>query len=377
MFPNEVDGFLSFPFENFVVLGDYVATVSKEDGFIECQLTGAGQGSRVTSRHPLAKIPGVETIGLERDAVETEDFDEVTDTRSSLLSENWRLSVALDGVGIEISVPTENFKKLFGPGYTIKVSGIASTSHDGALESLERFAQAMLLDLDLVYATPVRLATRRQSSRSRRRIQPDHAPKFPQNQYASQPLELYWYGRSAAGLPLLEYLAYYQSIEYFFPFFAREQTMNAVRSQLLHPGFHAHDDAALSRLINLASPAARGGLAEREQLRATIRASIPESELRDFFASLPEYPDHFCSKKQSVRHVGVIQLEHNSLDIRDQVADRIYAIRCRIVHAKQDGGGTNDEVLLPSSTEAGSLQSDVELVRLIAQKALVARASRS
>jgi len=223
----------------------------------------------------------------------------------------------------------------------------------------------------------VQLAKKSLLRRRRDPERPSHAPRFPRNRYATQARELYEYGRSAAGLPLLEYLAYYQSVEYFFPFFAREETVNSVRAQLLHPRFDAQDDAALNRLINLSAPAARGGMAERDQLRASVRAVIVEEDLRDFIASSDEYKDHFCSKNQSVKSVGTIQLTGQQADLRDQVADRIYAIRCRIVHAKQDGGGTNVDVLLPSSSEASSLQADIDLVRLIAQRALVARAARA
>jgi hypothetical protein len=213
--------------------------------------------------------------------------------------------------------------------------------------------------------------------RPRRSAPSEHPPKFPRNQYAGQALELYQYGRFAAGLPLLEYLAYYQSLEYFFPFFAREQTVNSVRSQLLHPAFDAEDDGALGRLINLAAPAGRGGMAEREQLRATVRACISEAVLREFMESDVSYTQHFCDKKQAVKGVGTIQLSQTQTDLRDQVADRIYAIRCRIVHAKQDGGAANVDVLLPASAEADSLQVDIELVRMVAQHALVARAARA
>ena len=56
-----------------------------------------------------------------------------------------------------------------------------------------------------------------------------------------------------------------------------------------------------------------------------------------------------------------------------QVANRIYDIRCRIVHAKEDGGPSgNTDVLLPFSAEADLLGPDVMLVRFVAQKAIIA-----
>jgi hypothetical protein len=58
-------------------------------------------------------------------------------------------------------------------------------------------------------------------------------------------------------------------------------------------------------------------------------------------------------------------------DLRNDVADRIYDIRCKIVHAKGDGGPAKVEALLPFSKEADSLGFDIGLVRYIARRVLI------
>ncbi len=374
---DEIEDLLEFDFESWIALGDYQALVDSKSGKIEAQVTtGAGPIGR--SSYALSTIPGVEH--LESDPATEDDTDPQVDEISpprSPRGRDWRLRLERDGVTLELSPASPNFRALFrGRGATLKIEGVRTSSHDTALEALERLAGGLLFDLDLVYGIVAQLSKRRRVNRPRRRNRPDKSPVFPRNQYASQALELYQYGRAAAGLPLLEYLANYQSIEYFFPYFAREQAVHLVRAQLLHPGFDATDDVALSRLINAAAPAGRTGMTERDQLRATVRASVNEADLDEFFVELADYVNHFSSKKQPIKAVGQITLSGNRPDLRDQVADRIYAIRCRIVHAKQDGGVRDQEVLLPASAEADSLQPDIELVRFIAQRALVARAAR-
>ncbi|QCR19566.1 hypothetical protein [Agrococcus sp. SGAir0287] len=373
-FPSSFQSLLDEHFEDFVVLGDYVAVVSKSTGAIEAALTARSPAGRNIVAHQLRRLPGIVKNGESDPEVALPlDQDDAGLSRASSL-DDWSLSVSNEGVSVTLSAATKAFSTLFDPGPTVKVTGVVTSDHDTALEALERYANGFVFDLDVVYGVPVQIARKSLASRQRRQEAPEHPPAFPRNHYAAQALELYQYGRSASGLPLLEYLAYYQAIEHFFPFFAREQTVNAVRTQLLHPGFDARDDAALYKLINLAGPGGRSGPGEKEQLRATVRACVEEADLKDFIQSLPEYTDHFCSKQQSVKGIGVINID-NSNDLRDQVADRIYALRCRIVHAKQDGGGHAD-VLLPSSRETESLQADVELVRLVAQRALIARAAR-
>jgi hypothetical protein len=58
-------------------------------------------------------------------------------------------------------------------------------------------------------------------------------------------------------------------------------------------------------------------------------------------------------------------------DLRNEVADRIYDIRCKIVHAKSDGGPSNAEPLLPFSKDADSLGFDIGLARYIARRVLI------
>lgn len=376
VFPRDVEDFIGIEFENYTVLGDYVAAVDTTSGRIEALVVGPRNAGSVNTGRIFSLLPGVEVVTEGDPELHKEAFEDGGDPRQ-VSAQNWRLAVEQSGVSIEISPASAAFEILLERGVTIKVDGTKTSSHDEALEVLERYAAAMLFDLDVVYGVHILLAKRRRQNRRRRLERPNHPPKFPRNRYAGQALELYQYGRSAAGLPLLEYLAYYQSLEYFFPFFSKEQTVHSVRSQLLHPGFDPLDDAALNRLINLAAPAAKTGMAEREQLRATIRACMTETDVSDFVESLPEYSEHFCSRKQKIKGVGTFHLSGNQIDIRDQAADRIYAIRCRIVHSKQDGGGNSQDVLLPSSAETESLLADVELIRLVAQRALIARAARA
>ncbi len=373
VFPRDAERYLALEFESYVILGDYMSTVDTRTGHIEAMLEGGGPTSRLV--RALQELPGV---GVEegREPDPEMEFADVP-ANGSTQESDWRVLVEQDGVSIELSSASPVLQAFFRGSVSVKVAGVKTTTHDQALEALERYASAFLFDLDLVYGIALQMTRKRQGNRARSRQRPERPPRFPRNQYAGQALQLYQYGRTSAGLPLLEYLAYYQTVEHFFPFFAREQTVHAVRSQLLDPRFDATNDAALSRLISLAAPVGRAGLPERDQLRATVRACVDSAVLRDFFNSAPEYHDHFCSKRQVIKGVEPIQLTGNHADLRDQVADRIYAIRCRIVHAKQDGGGTYEEVLLPSSSEAGSLQADIELLRMTAQLALVGRAARA
>lgn len=59
-------------------------------------------------------------------------------------------------------------------------------------------------------------------------------------------------------------------------------------------------------------------------------------------------------------------------DLRNDVADRIYDIRCKIVHTKAGVDDSSFELLLPFSKDAEQLHHDIELIRFIARSVLVA-----
>ena len=62
----------------------------------------------------------------------------------------------------------------------------------------------------------------------------------------------------------------------------------------------------------------------------------------------------------------------NSPSFLDEVADRVYQIRNRIVHAKGDPRYREARVLLLRTHEAHSLWPDVELMRFLASEAIPA-----
>lgn len=367
---------LAANFENFIFLGDHEAFVDKASGQIEAQLSPVSNS--LNSRTALWGLPGVEL--LDDEVHEADDSADDIDPSPARRPDKWRLRVEKEGRSIEISPSSDAAKSLWNTAstrVTIKLIGFTTTTHDQAVEVLEKYGNALLFELDVLYGVAANIQRRRIPVRRTPQERAARPPSFPENQYAQEALALYQYARTASGLPLLEYLAYYQSLEYFFPVFAREQTVRSLRTALLNPRFDPTDDGAVNRLINLSAPAVRAGVAEREQLRATVRACIEAEDLREWVKSSDAHIEHFCSKKQAIKGVAPIRIEGDQSDLRDQAADRIYAIRCRVVHTKQDGGGPGDELLLPSSAETESLRLDVELVRLVAQRALFARAARS
>lgn len=362
--------FMAAPIADLIFLGEYNAIFNKSTGDIEARITSAAVNAPQTlSGQHLWKLPGAE--------VEVDEDEDDEEFRVESSPSKWRLRLEDDQKAIELSPVTPVASLFFGvhgSAVTIKLSGFGATYHDDALEVLEGQSRTLFFDLDVMFSRTLRLVRRAQ--RTGLHIQDDvsHPPAFPRNSYSQEAVDLYHYGRSAGGLPLLEYLAYYQALEYFFPSFAHEEVTKALRTAIASPRFNPASDGDIAKLINTARPAVQAGLGEREQLRATLRAAVTTAALREFIQSMGDGGTQLTAKKQPIR--GLLPLQTGQNDLREALADRIYTIRCRIVHTKQDSTTNGLEILLPTGPEASALGPEISLIRYVAQQAILARAQR-
>ena len=128
----------------------------------------------------------------------------------------------------------------------LKIEGLRISQHDQALDLLERIANTVFFQIDLSINLPLNLIReRRTPTRPIPRQEPVEL-QFPQNEYDEAPMALYWYARSAVGMPLLQFLAYYQSIEFYFPTYSQAEARRKVRNILKDPSFRANRDARSS-----------------------------------------------------------------------------------------------------------------------------------
>ena len=113
---------------------------------------------------------------------------------------------------------------------------------------------------------------------------------------------------------------------------------------------------------------------ERSQLKAAITECSTSEGVRSFLISTDEKREFYKDGYKALSKVKV-SLDERADDIRASVAERLYSIRCRIVHTKDDG---NDElgILLPYSKEEAALVHDIELMQFVARSVLVASGVR-
>ncbi|MCX2969185.1 MULTISPECIES: hypothetical protein [Streptomyces] len=124
--------------------------------------------------------------------------------------------------------------------------------------------------------------------------------------------------------------------------------------------FEEEKDSSVLRILN--SVERSHGASEGEQLRTLVEECVQEDKLQQFFSL--DHGGHF-SNKGPISGVPTINLKSGE-SLASQVAKRIYMLRNRIVHAKDDVRYAESKVLLPLSREAKRLYPDIELVRILA-----------
>ena len=372
-------------FAEVVALGGYDAVLHRSSGVIEAHLdSDRGFGLRQLARIPEATLVRP-TQGALFDFEEDDGGTMEDGSRRPGLGEAWAvlLSDADSPVAMEISPASPQIAVLGGrilprPGYlgrpTLKVRGFHEIDHDSALKRLEDLSSAFFFELDLKRNIALRLSRARTQEgiiRTRfRRTQ--SAVVIPRKKYANDAVSLYTYGRLATGMPLLQFLAYYQCIEYFFPHYWNAELIGRVRRMINDPRFDPDQDADIGRLLGIGATRGRSGAAEREQLRTTIDACVDVADVEEFLGEDEPRRDALLAKNR-LQGVTPLAPKDRNNRLTHQVAARIYELRCRVVHAKEDGGEPGvAEVLLPFSAEADLIGPDVDLARFVAQKTIIA-----
>ncbi|GAA4460233.1 hypothetical protein [Novipirellula rosea] len=362
--PASIQQFVNAKFEDYIFLGDFDAIASREKQTIEAVL----QSQRSMASIIVADAFGVSTEGAESDdpvIITDESFAPDCELRAGIWSDD--LHALNPGIGALRG----------GRKWSIKITGIPFQTHDQALSVLERVSNSLFFQIDLNRGTALslrRFIRRRRKMGSVHRGDADAAPVFPKTEFDSSPITLYWYARSASGMPLLQFLAYYQCVEFYFPIYSRSVARRRVATILKDPTFRADRDSDLTRVISALSTGPRGFADERSMLRSTIHECLSADELRTYCEQSEERKTFFSKKTNGLTDYR-IPIASDDTDLRDHIADRIYDLRCKIVHTKTGSSDESANLLLPYSKEAALMSHDISLIRYIAQRVLIAGSS--
>lgn len=251
---------------------------------------------------------------------------------------------------------------------TLKIFLAGPTEKLELLRRSRELANSFLFELNVRHGSHYSLRSRVVGpSRPRRAVRTHDTVRFPRTRVPNNVATLFSIP-SEFGIRnnyTLAYLSYYQILEYYLPIVHRRDTIERVRRILRSLDFDEEEDFSVLQIVT--SVERSHGASEIDQLRTLIEKCVPESKLKEFFSL--DHNGHF-GKRGPISGVPAIYPTSGE-SLASQVAKRIYKLRNRIVHAKDDARYSESTVLLPFSHEAMQLYPDIELLRLLAIEVIV------
>ncbi|WP_392477180.1 hypothetical protein [Nostoc sp. C110] len=360
---------LEHKFENYKFLSGYNGICSYEEKYIEVLINSLDKSS-------IQKIYD-RLFNLDNSRNYLNNISYENDTKLEL---TYNSSEGLN-ITILISPISDIAKTLLGniqdDSISLKISGLNITQQDKTVSYLEKYANSIFFQIDLVLGLPLtvqRIQTQEENILQHNAQTPLNI-KYPVCQYDKEALSLYWYARSANEMPLLQYLAYYQVIEFYFSIYSQIKATRTIQNLMKTPGFNIHNDNDVIKVLNIAkSSSARGFITEISQLEATLKECIQISLLKEFLEK-NERLKSFLTKKDKMLDLEPLALNENDEILINSIAKRIYDVRCRIVHTKNENDFDNAKSIYPFTKEANLLNCEIELIHYLAKRVLIASSS--
>lgn len=358
-----VDEIQRFDFERWRGVAGYKALVNQATETIHAHLRSVARLSRDEYAQIGFALVESESVGDSRQMKL-----ESADGKRTILLQTFDLDHELQAAFADMPTTHE---------YSIQISPVQPESADEAARILREIAGAFAFELDCQAGFMLQLTTQDAEGMdstpaptlSRR------SARFPRLLYNSDILDLYVYARarvkySFQAQPLLSYLTYYQILEFYMPVYARAELLRQFKLILKDPTLDPDDDVGVSRILGAAVDAGRDE-SERSQLRSTIQACVTDADLSRFLSQEGSSVEPLFSKS-TIAEVRHLNSKDRSLPMIAQVAERVYDIRCRIVHAKDSASSGKPKPLFPSNPEAKRLAADILLIQFLAQRVISA-----
>lgn len=309
---------LNTRFEQYRPLNLYDAMWSRSKGVVECQL--GFREPAIGKADPVREVAQAFGVGGEHPST---------------------TFMAPGGVGVNIQFssaelliwravsPAVHLISSGPPVPAVRIEGLTLGSESGARIALEKYANAALLQIFQKTGIALRLNEHR-AWMPRFQFTDSDAPRPRADPLLAapeaEPASYFWYGLTTRANLTGTFQSFYQVAEYYFP--------------------------------------QMGEKTERKALKALLLASVQRQDLVDFIQS-----DHARKAFYDLRPPPLVArgISYNvaGADILAEAAERLYDIRCRVVHSKRA-----QAPLRPLSPEVAKLRVDTDLMEFVAARVL-------
>lgn len=194
-------------------------------------------------------------------------------------------------------------------------------------------------------------------------------------EYDNESMVLYLDGKNFNQSPLNQFLSYYQCLEFYFPIYSNLYIKDRVQKLLKDPLFDPTIDSNITKILSIIRSNKNSEVwDERKQLETVIRSCLDQDHIKEFVSSNREIKEFY--EKGSWKKISnkCINFNSKNIDIIHEVSERIYDIRCRIVHKKSSED--REVLILPYSQEIRFLRCDIKIIEYLARKVLIDNSRR-
>ncbi|MDP3066645.1 MAG: hypothetical protein Q8N08_07900 [Methanobacteriaceae archaeon] len=187
----------------------------------------------------------------------------------------------------------------------------------------------------------------------------------PRRIYNREPLYYYHQALSAEN-PVLEFLSYYQVLEYYYKIVADEDLINGTKNIIATPDFSSENAEKLEKLVSFIK-GTENRYNEENSLQLVLKKYLDVDELRyDLNNYDVDFYEHITNGE--IEFVEVPQLrELEDAQFKKLLARRIYRIRNALIHSKE---GFKDRYV-PFSEHESELRRELPLMRFTAEQVLL------
>lgn len=288
------------------------------------------------------------------------------------------IQLSLDRHVSEQPEKESDFRQYLYKPLTVQVHNIPETSSKAALIYSSSVIDACLFEISYLKQMPFRLADewpiRERRLRGTRRFEYGESVQgnvlpLPTAKFNSDIISFYQLGMSN-NIPVLQFLAFYQVLEFFFNTVSDEQLYNKLARQLKDPKFnttHPHLDRLIQDVLDH-----KRITDETEMLKNVLSKFVDEMELIKFIESYENHlSEKIYSKKRNIFGVE-IEVKLTPGHVISNVAKTIKAIRNALVHSSDSYERSARHIPFSKSTEM--IKREIPLVKFLAERVIIASA---
>lgn len=260
----------------------------------------------------------------------------------------------------------------------LTIEGYKNSTPDGKESDLRKIVTSVLFDFSYSYnlvfeATSFDSLIRRiPLTRRNRTTTPDGKVQFIFRKYIPELIEYFNIGEKV-DYPPFRFICYYHILEYFSDKSAYYYAAKKLKSLMIKPDFHINTDRYINQAINFFKIESTKYTSDKIKIKRVINQFINRTDFEDYLRDVGIL-DYFktpvtlvCSRDLELPGIDF----ENDSKFEETLTQRIYAMRCSIVHSNPDFEESKAVPFSPTDDNIQKLRKEIDMIFEVARTIIV------